>query len=149
MKAAKRAFTAAALSLGLAASAMAQSSVIELERTASGYFVAPVFIGPDGPYPFAPDTGASHTAIAQSLAEAHGFISTQDRLDAVQTLTAEVQAERHGLVDLRLGPVPLGEIDMVVTPTRPILSWNCSAFWAATPSQVTSSSSTTPRRASP
>ncbi|MBL4544869.1 MAG: hypothetical protein JKP95_03650 [Oceanicaulis sp.] len=56
MKAAKRAFTAAALSLGLAASAMAQSSVIELERTASGYFVAPVFIGPDGPYPFAPDT---------------------------------------------------------------------------------------------
>ncbi|WP_273146485.1 aspartyl protease family protein [Oceanicaulis alexandrii] len=121
MKAAKRAFTAAALSLGLAASAMAQSSVIELERTASGYFVAPVFIGTDGPYPFAPDTGASHTAIAQSLAEAHGFISTQDRLDAVQTLTAEVQAERHGLVDLRLGPVPLGEIDMVVTPTPPDL----------------------------
>jgi len=87
------AFTAAALSLGLAASACAQPSVIELERTPSGYFVAPVFIGPDGPYPFAPDTGASHTAIAQTLAEAHGFISTRERLDAVQTLTAEVQAE--------------------------------------------------------
>lgn len=121
MKAAKRAFTAAALSLGLAASAMAQSNVIELERTASGYFVAPVFIGPDGPYPFAPDTGASHTAIAQSLAEAHGFISTHERLNAVQTLTAEVQAERHVLVDLKLGTLPLSEIDMVVTPTPPDL----------------------------
>ncbi|MBL4544868.1 MAG: hypothetical protein JKP95_03645 [Oceanicaulis sp.] len=82
--------------------------------------------------------------MAQSLAEAHGFISTQDRLDAVQTLTAEVQAERHGLVDLRLGPVPLGEIDMVVTPTPPDLELELFGFWAATPSQVTSSSSTTP-----
>ena len=113
------AFTAAALSLGLAASACAQPSVIELERTPSGYFVAPVFIGPDGPYPFAPDTGASHTAIAQTLAEAHGFISTRERLDAVQTLTAEVQAERHVLVDLSLGSLPLGVIDTVVTPTSP------------------------------
>jgi predicted aspartyl protease len=111
----------AAVALSFAGAATAQSDVIELERTASGYFVAPVFIGPDGPYPFAPDTGASHTAIAQSLAEAYGFISTQERLDAVQTLTAEVQAERHILADLRLGALPLGEIDMVVSPTPPDL----------------------------
>lgn len=116
MKCILRAITAVALLIGGVASAIAQPTVIALERTASGYFVAPVYIGADGPYPFAPDTGASHTTIAQSLAEFHGFISTQERLDAVQTLTAEIQAERHRLVDLRLGPLALGEIDMVVIP---------------------------------
>ena len=103
----------------LDAAALAQTVTIELERTASGYFVAPVFLGEDGPYPFAPDTGASHVAIALPLAQAHGFVSTGDSLDPVQTLTEEVRAERHILVDLRLGPVPLGGVDAVVTPIDP------------------------------
>lgn len=100
----------------LTAAAQAQSQVYTLERTSSGYFVAPVFLGEDGPYPFAPDTGASHVAIAETLAQRHGFISSGQRIDPVQTLTAEVIAERHVLVDLRLGSERLGQVDAVVTP---------------------------------
>ncbi|WP_306015923.1 aspartyl protease family protein [Oceanicaulis sp. MMSF_3324] len=98
------------------ATAVAQPQTFTLERTSSGYFVAPVFLGADGPYPFAPDTGASHVAIAETLAQRHGFVRSGDRLDPVQTLTAEVTAERHILVDLRLGDAPQGQVDAVVTP---------------------------------
>jgi predicted aspartyl protease len=114
----------AGLALALVAAsgtAQAQSQTIEMRRSPSGYFVAPVFIGEDGPYAFAPDTGASHTAIAQSLAESHGFVSTRERLDPVQTLTAEVEAERHVLTRFGLGPYDLGQVDAVVTPTPPDL----------------------------
>ena len=100
----------------LTIAAQAQTVTLDLERTPSGYFVAPVYLGDEGPYPFAPDTGASHAAIALPLAQRHGFVSTGQNLDPVQTLTAEVRAERHVLVDLRLGPILLGGVDAVVTP---------------------------------
>ncbi|HBU62098.1 MAG: hypothetical protein CMH91_10745 [Oceanicaulis sp.] len=121
MNAITRTCLLAALWAGVNTAAIAQTEAIELLRSPSGYFVAPVFIGQEGPYPFAPDTGASHTAIAQSLAEAHGFVSTRERLDSVQTLTAEVQAERHRLDVLTLGPYALNTVDAVVTPTPPDL----------------------------
>ena len=109
----------AVLALGLTGAGRAAEITLELDRSPAGYFVAPVYLGADGPYPFAPDTGASHTAIAEQLARAHGFVSTQERLDAVQTLTAEVRAERHMLLDMGLGPLSLGPVDAVVTPTAP------------------------------
>ena len=105
-----------ACAVSMNAMALAQPLTYTLERTSSGYFVAPVFLGEDGPYPFAPDTGASHVAVAETLAQRHGFISSGERIDPVQTLTAEVTAERHVLVDLRLGPERLGRVDAVVTP---------------------------------
>ncbi|WP_440957689.1 aspartyl protease family protein [Oceanicaulis sp. LC35] len=121
MHAVKRVCLGLALCSALSASAHARPDTLELLRSPSGYYVAPVFIGEDGPYPFVPDTGASHTAIAQSLAEAHGFISTREHLDDVQTLTAEVQAERYTLIKFSLGPHALNSVDTVVTPTPPDL----------------------------
>ena len=108
---------AIALCAGIPPLAAAQSETLTLTPSPSGYYVAPVYIDGEGPYPFAPDTGASHTAIAQNLAEHYGFVSTRFRLDAVQTLTAEVQAERHRLNDLTLGDYPLNPVNAVVTPT--------------------------------
>jgi len=112
----------AGLALALVAAsgtAQAQSQTIEMRRSPSGYFVAPVFIGEDGPYAFAPDTGASHTAIAQPLAELHGFVSNLQGAIAVQTLTEEIEAERHVLVNLSLGQRLAPDLDVVVTPIAP------------------------------
>ena len=99
--------------------AWAQPETIALERTGSGHFIAPVYIEDDGPYPFAPDTGASHTAIAQPLAELYGFVSESRELTPVQTLTEEINAERHVLLDISLGGLPPRALDVVVTPIAP------------------------------
>lgn len=99
--------------------APAKAQTIVLERTASGHFVAPVWIDHDGPYPFAPDTGASHTAIAQPLAEQYGFVSDGRPTTPVQTLTEEITAERHLLLDISLEDLPARALDVVVTPIAP------------------------------
>lgn len=94
----------------------ALAQTVPLERTRMGHFVAPVRIDGEGPFPFAPDTGASHTAVAQPLAEAFGFVGDINPLTPVQTLTEEIEAERHVLLDLSLGLVSATALDVVVTP---------------------------------
>lgn len=122
MNIAKNACLLIALATSLSAAARAEPrEAIDLLRSPSGYFVVPVFIGEDGPYAFAPDTGASHTAIAQSLAESHGFTSTLENLHQVQTLTTQVEAERHRLSRMSVGPYDLNTVEAIVTPTPPEL----------------------------
>ncbi len=98
LRRAARAFAfTSAVALGLtgliAAPAAAEPRAAALERAESGHVVTNVMIDGDGPWRFAVDTGASHTAIAMQLAAYYGFVSTRDELDDVQALTGRFEAE--------------------------------------------------------
>lgn len=116
----KQAFlTLAALAALAGSPSHAAPESVVLERTPSGHLLVPVHINGQGPYIFLLDTGASHTAIAQPVAESFGFQSQWIRTDDVQTLTTRFEAERFALDRFEFaasGPV---DIDSVVIPVSP------------------------------
>ena len=101
--------------LGLAASGNAET-ITQLERAPSGHLLTQVHIGPDGPYTFLLDTGASNTAIAQPVAEVLGFQSAWENYGDVQSLTARFSAEYFTLQDLRFAGLAPVSLDSVVIP---------------------------------
>ncbi|MEE2566001.1 aspartyl protease family protein [Hyphobacterium marinum] len=99
--------------------ALAEGERLVMDRAPSGHFLVPVTINDTGPYTFIFDTGASHTAIAQPIAEALGFVSQWERTGDVQSLTTRFEAERFPLRRFEFAPTgPLG-LDAVVVPTDP------------------------------
>lgn len=99
--------------------ASAAPESLTLQHAPSGHLLVPVHINGQGPYIFLLDTGASHTAIAQPVAESFGFRSQWIRTDDVQTLTMRFEAERFALDRFEFaasGPV---DIDSVVIPVSP------------------------------
>ena len=103
--------------LGTAATASAQT--IPMVRTPSGHYTVQVDIGQTGPYTFIFDTGASHTAIAQSVAEELGFISRWEDVDNVQALTERFDAERFHIDAINIAGLPATELNTVVIPQTP------------------------------
>ena len=96
--------------------AWSDDETVIMERAPSGHFLLPVQINNGGPYTFLFDTGASHTAIAQPVAESLGFQSVWAQTGDVQSLTTRFEAERFALNSLqfaRSGPV---QINSVVIP---------------------------------
>lgn len=91
---------------------------IELQRASSGHLVLPVSIGGTGPFIFILDTGASHTAIASSVAQRFGFVPLSQRYDDVQTLTTRFEAERFPLYSLQFGDQAPIDIDSVIIPVE-------------------------------
>jgi len=101
----------------------APAQEIVLERTPSGHLLLPVTIEGDGPFPFILDTGASHTAIAASVAERFGFQSRWDHVDDVQALTTRFEAERFALEALQFdgqAPVDLTSVIIPVEEGQPV-----------------------------
>lgn len=96
----------------------APAQEIALERAPSGHLLLPVTIEGDGPFPFILDTGASHTAIAASVAERFGFQSRWDHVDDVQALTTRFQAERFALEDLQFDGQPPIDLTSVIIPVE-------------------------------
>jgi len=86
-----------------AAEAADEDSRLTMSRSDSGYYLIDVNINGAGIWPFLVDTGSSHTSLSQPLAEELGFISTHEILYPVQTLTAEIEAERYLIGNVRLG----------------------------------------------
>ena len=120
----RRAALALAAGLGLAAliaqPAGAQPRTASLQLAPSGHVVTDVSIEGEGPWRFAVDTGASHTAIAMPLAEHYGFISTRIELGPVQALTGRFEAERFALRDIAFPPgVRVDQVEAVVVPVEP------------------------------
>ena len=120
-----RSTATAALFLSLSATApvMAQdaSQTLQMERVADTFMALPVTIGEGEPTTWILDTGASHSAIAQTVAEELGFVSARQalELDPVQTLTRMYDAERFWTRDVSIAGLPLQDINMVVVPVPP------------------------------
>jgi predicted aspartyl protease len=85
-----------------------------LGRTPSGHFTVEVMLDGRGPFPFIFDTAASHSAVLQSVAEGYGFQSTREELHDVQTLTEEIESERHPFGDVNLAGLDLGAMNAVI-----------------------------------
>ncbi|MEO1039338.1 MAG: aspartyl protease family protein [Pseudomonadota bacterium] len=107
-----------AAAFALLASAPSQQT-LPLSPVVSGHYTVEVTLGENGPYPFILDTGASHTAVAEPLAETLGFVSTRTALDNVQSLTTRFEAERFMLRDLRVGTIQAEQMNAVVIPVAP------------------------------
>lgn len=104
------------IAAGLGGGASAQDNILTLERTPSGHLVIPITINETGPYTFLFDTGASHTAIAQPVAESLGFRSEWIDTGDVQSLTTRFEAERFQLGRVRFsGGHPI-QLNSVVIP---------------------------------
>ncbi|TGY87181.1 hypothetical protein E5163_15775 [Marinicauda algicola] len=96
----------------------ATGETIALARSQSGHFIIDVEIRGAGPFPFVLDTGASHTAITQTLAEQFGFRSSRD-LDEAYSLTTRFEAERFRLDEVDYGgPTPV-DLTTVIIPAAP------------------------------
>jgi predicted aspartyl protease len=107
---------AALVALTVSGAAVARLDSVTLERAPSGHFLVPVTINGQGPYTFLFDTGASHTAIAQPVAETLGFRSEWNRTDDVQSLTTRFEAERFALNRFEFATTGPMLIDSVVIP---------------------------------
>jgi len=94
----------------------ADDETVIMERAPSGHFLLPVHINNGGPYTFLFDTGASHTAIAQPVAESLGFQSVWTRTGDVQSLTTRFEAERFALDRLQFSQTGPVQINSVVIP---------------------------------
>ncbi len=105
---------AAALTMG-----SAHAQTLEMEPIGAGYLTLPVMIGENGPYRFVFDTGASHTAIAQPVAEELGFVPIQFDFDDVQSLTRRFGAERFALNDFQIAELEPVNVNAVVVPVAP------------------------------
>ena len=111
-----------ALPLAACLAALPAAQAVEpvpMHNTPSGHYAVNVSIRGDGPWPFVVDTGASHTAIAQPLAEHFGFVSSFERTDDVQALTNRFRAERFVVEDVLFGPAAIERLDAVVVPIAP------------------------------
>lgn len=109
----------AALAGGSASAALER---LTLQRAPSGHFLIPVSIDGQGPYIFLFDTGASHTAIAQPVAESLGFQSNWIRTGDVQSLTTRFEAERFALNRFEFaanGPVRINSVVIPVSADNP------------------------------
>lgn len=96
--------------------ALAMPETLVLQRAPSGHLLVPVSIDGQGPYIFLFDTGASHTAIAQPVAESLGFRSAWDRTGDVQSLTTRFEAERFALDRFEFAATGPVQINSVVIP---------------------------------
>ena len=96
---------------------------LQMHRVADTFVALPVTIGEGEPMNWILDTGASHSAIAQTIAEELGFVSARQslapELDPVQTLTRMYDAERFWTRDMSIAGRPLQDINMVVVPVPP------------------------------
>ncbi|MFS2318684.1 aspartyl protease family protein [Maricaulis sp. D1M11] len=90
-----------------------------LDQTPSGHYALDVMLGQDGPYAFILDTGASHTAIAEDIAIAHGFTPRHTDLADVQSLTTQFEAERFRVERLIIETLPPVDLETVVIPLVP------------------------------
>lgn len=110
------------LTPALAAQSQAVREVV-LQPALSGHVLLPVTIDGTGPHTFLLDTGATHTAIAQPVAESLGFESLWDRFGDVQALTTRFQAERFQLRDVQIAegiaPIDLHGVVIPVSPDQP------------------------------
>ena len=111
------------ISLGLClmslGSTVSFAQTLPLGQTPSGHFTLEVTIGASDALTFVIDTGASHTAIAQPIAEELGFVSQWVELDDVQALTTRFEAERFMLNDLRIPGLEPTNLNSVVVPVAP------------------------------
>lgn len=105
--------------LGLSISAPSGAQTLELEPIGAGYLTLPVMIDGQGPYRFVFDTGASHTAIAEPVATALGFVSVWSDYDDIQSLTRVFTAERFELSRMQIGDLDPIDINAVVVPVAP------------------------------
>ncbi|TGY87182.1 hypothetical protein E5163_15780 [Marinicauda algicola] len=112
-------FSPSALLAALVVAATPSPDTAAMHTTPSGHYAVEVSIRGEGPWPFIVDTGASHTAIVQPLAEHFGFVSRFERTDDVQALTNRFRAERFLLEEVRFGRSRLAELDTVVVPIAP------------------------------
>lgn len=110
---------ALSLAIVLAGTGAAVAEPVAMHTTPSGHYAVQVSIRGEGPWPFVVDTGASHTAIAQPLAEHFGFVSSFERSDDVQALTSRFRAERFVVEQVHFGPVEIDGLDAVVIPIAP------------------------------
>jgi|GEM_PF-1402011 len=122
-----RAFQSLALALLLAGTALAGSAAaqtpVQLQRAASGHLLLPVTLEDSEPRLFILDTGASHTAIAQTVAEEIGFVSQWETFDLVQSLNARFDAERYQINRLHvpgLDPVSVNSVIIPVPADHPL-----------------------------
>lgn len=90
-----------------------------LDTTPTGHYALDVMLGQDGPYAFILDTGASHTAIAEDIALAHGFVARHTDLADVQSLTTQFEAERFRVERLMIETLPPVDLETVVIPLAP------------------------------
>jgi len=95
------------------------AQTLPLGQTPSGHYTIDVTIGASEPLTFVIDTGASHTAIAQPVAEQLGFVSQWVDLDDVQALTTRFEAERFMLNAFRVSHLPPTNLNSVVVPVAP------------------------------
>lgn len=99
------------------ANAIAQT--LDLGRFESGHYTLDVSIDGGEPQLFILDTGASHTAISQPLAEAIGFVSTRVESDPVQALTRMFDAERFVIENMSIEGQPPLTVNAVIIPLLP------------------------------
>jgi predicted aspartyl protease len=85
----------------------------------SGHYALEVRLNGQGPYLFTLDTGASHSAVVQPLAEHHGFESTMETLSAIQTLTQAISTERFRVQTLGFAGVHTHDVEAVVIQGTP------------------------------
>jgi predicted aspartyl protease len=97
----------------------ASAQTIPMERTPSGHYTVQVEISDFGQHTFILDTGASHTAIAQTVAEDLGFVSLWEEVDDVQALTERFEAERFRVEDINIAGLEATALNTVVIPQTP------------------------------
>jgi hypothetical protein len=78
----------------------------------------PVFIGDEGPFPFALDTGASNSVIDADLADELGLEDAGEPQD-VRGVTGEGEAQPVLIDDWRVGDIDLGERVAASLPLDP------------------------------
>lgn len=115
----KQAVVSLAVLAALAGGPASATQSLTLQRAPSGHFLVPVSIDGQGPYIFLFDTGASHTAIAQPVAESLGFRSEWQRTGDVQSLTTRFEAERFALNRFEFAATGPMRINSVVIPVSP------------------------------
>jgi predicted aspartyl protease len=106
----------------LTAGALAQNEAgAPLVALPSGHYALEVHVNGQGPHLFTLDTGASHSAVIQPLAEHHGFQSTQETLSAIQTLTQSISTERFTLQRLAFAGTESRDVETVVIQGPPAI----------------------------
>jgi predicted aspartyl protease len=96
----------------------ADASLIPLP---SGHYALEVNVNGDGPFLFTLDTGASHSALVQPLAELYGFQSTLEDLSPIQTLTQAISTERFTVETLGFGGIEARTVETVVLQGPPAI----------------------------
>jgi len=115
-------FVVTIVTAGLWLAPEAYAQTLQMERTPSGHYTLEARVEGSEPYTFIFDTGASHTALSQVVAEEVGFVSLWTDYDDVQALTERFEAERFSISNLQisgLGAVSLNSVVIPATPEEP------------------------------